>query len=218
MTAPDVTRNVAHWQDRLDQIDAMLTEIPEQHITIASQRFDLAGPQHAAAPPLPGGERLAITGPWARDATYGDDTPHPRQIIIEWHATLVAHRTGTAPAPIGYAAARRWLRDRTPWILECPFAPAWRADIDQAHGLLRSLCPPTVGPEHDATPPPLVITEDQLWDALALHPEHELTRGDLHHLGIPGSTITTWRSRGRIAEVKPGRYRAGDVLALRSAG
>lgn len=218
MATPDLTRNVAHWRDRLDHIDAMLTEIPEQHITIASQRFDLAGPQHAATPPLPGGERLAITGPWAADATYGDDTPHPRQVIIEWHSTLVEHRTGTTPARATYAAARRWLRDETPWILECPYAAAWRADIDQAHGLLQSLCPPLVGAEHDSTPPPSIITEDQLWDALSLHPEHHLSRRDLQHLGIPTSTITTWRSRGKLTETEPGKYRAGDVVALRASG
>lgn len=208
--------DITHWRDRLDQIRDMLDQLPEQLVTITGYAMDLAGPVGHTVPPLPGGDVLAILGPWAPDATVGDDLPHPRQVITEWAHTIYDAHGQIPPAGLRFATALRYVRDEVPWILESPWADAWRDDIDAVHGRLATLCPAgPVDETHDDTPTVTIITEDQLWDALAQRPEHELTRRDLTHLGIPASTITTWRHRGKISETRPGRYRAGDILEAR---
>lgn len=204
-----------YWRNILNAIDRMLTEVPDTMLTISSYSMDLAGPSASTEPPLPGGEALVLTGPWASDATHGDDTPHPTQTVIEWCETIRRHRNSPTTRRPRYAEALRYLRDETPWILESPFHAAWCEDIEAVHGRLRSLCPPEVDDRHDSTPLEEAITEEQLWNALAQCPEHELTRRELTHLGINPSTLTTWRHRGKISETTPGRYRAGDIIDAR---
>lgn len=206
---------IDHWRNILNAIDRMLTEVPDTMLTISSYSMNLAGPSPSTEPPLPGGDALVLTGPWASDATHGDDTPHPKQTVIEWCETIRNHRGSPATSRPRYIEALRYLRDETPWILESPYATAWCEDLEAVHGRLRTLCPPEVDHRHDSTPLEEAITDEQLWEALEQHPEHELTRRDLAHLGINPSTLTTWRHRGKISETKPGRYRAGDILDAR---
>lgn len=152
---------IDHWRNRLNAIDRMLTEAPEQHITISSYSMDLAGPTKATEPPLPGGDILDITGPWALNATYGDD-PTPRQVIAEWCMTIRRDRTGQDQPIPRHAEALRYLRDETPWILDSPWADHYQADIDNAHARLRALIPRVIEedePHDDSTPPePIDIT------------------------------------------------------------
>lgn len=209
---------ITHWWRILGEIDTMLREVAEQHVTITGYSMSLGGPSASAEPPLPGGDRLDITGPWASNATYGDEAT-PRQVIVEWDQTVRQYRAGTddAPPARSFAIALRFLRDEVDRILESPYAEAWCQDIEGVHGRLRALCPPTVDACHDSTPPPAEITEDMIWEALAAKPDHELSRRELTHLGINASTLTTWRHRGRITETRPGHYRAGDVIKARSS-
>ena len=58
-------QTVHHWQQTLNRIDRMLTEIPELHVTISSQPLNLTGPTVPTEPPLPGGDMLDVTGPWS---------------------------------------------------------------------------------------------------------------------------------------------------------
>lgn len=213
MTTTD--HDVDYWRNILNAIDRMLTEVPDTMLTISSYSMDLAGPSSTTESPLPGGDALVLTGPWASDAIHGDDTPHPAQTVIEWCETIRERRGASMGARPRYAEALRYLRDETPWILESPFSYAWREDLEAVHGRLRSLCPPEVDERHDSTPLEDAITDEQLWEALEQHPEHELSRRDLAHLGIPASTVTTWRHRGKISETSPGCYRAGDILDAR---
>lgn len=207
---------INHWWRILGEIDTMLREVTEQHITITGYSMDLTGPTASAEPPLPGGERLDITGPWSSNATYGDQAT-PRQVVIEWDQTIRQHRAGAdePPPARSFAVALRYLRDETARILESPYAAAWCQDIEGVHGRLRSLCPPEVDQRHDSTPIEVTVTEDMLWKALEGRPDHELTRRDLTHLGINASTLTTWRHRGKITETRPGCYRAGDIIEAR---
>lgn len=206
--------DVDHWRNRLNAIDRMLAELPEQHITISSYAMDLGRPAHASEPPLPGGDALDILGPWSSDATYGDE-PTPRQVIVEWAHTVYDAHDNVPPRDLTYTQALVYVREQVPWLLQSPWADVFRDDIDAVHGRLAALCPPVVDERHDSTPQRDVITEDDLWDALAQRPDHELTRRDLTHLGINASTLTTWRHRGKISETRPGRYRAGDILDAR---
>ncbi|GAA1333871.1 hypothetical protein GCM10009592_28530 [Brachybacterium rhamnosum] len=207
--------HINRYRNRLDDIRTMLNEIPDTMLTISSYAMDLAGSRATTEPALPGGEALILTGPWSSDATHGDDTPHPAQTITEWAHTIHDAHGQVPPHHLRFPQAIRYLHDQTPWILTSPWAPAWQRDIDAVHGRLRSLCPPEVDHHHDDAIEHDQITEDQLWDALALHPDHELTRRDLAHLGIPASTVTTWRHRGKVTETSPGRYRAGDIVDAR---
>ena len=214
-TIPDREHDVDHWRNILNAIDRMLAEVPDTMLTIPSYSMDLAGPANTTELPLPGGDALVLTGPWASDATHGDDTPHPAQTIVEWAHTIHDAHGAVSAAGLRYAQALRYLRDQTPWILESRWAPAWRDDLEAVHGRLRALCPPEVDDRHDSTPLEDAITEQQVWEALEQHPEHELSRRDLAHLGINPSTLTTWRHRGKISETRPGRYRAGDIIDAR---
>lgn len=214
-TALDREHDVDYWRNILNAIDRMLTEVPDTLLTISSYSMDLAGPSTATEPPLPGGDALVLTGPWASDATVGDDTPHPAQTVVEWAHTIHDARGAVPAAGLRYAEALRYLRDQTPWILGSPWAAAWREDLEAVHGRLRALVPAEVDERHDSTPLEEAITDEQLWEALEQHPEHELTRRDLTHLGINPSTLTTWRHRGKISETAPGRYRAGDIIDAR---
>lgn len=215
MTTDHDQAAVDYWRTILNAIDRMLAEIPDTMLTISSYSMDLAGPASSTEPPLPGGDGLVLTGPWASDATHGDDTPHPAQTIIEWCERIRAHRGSPNTRRPRYGEALRYLRDETPWILESAAADAWCTDLEAVHGRLRALCPPEVDDRHDSTPLEEAITEEQLWEALGQRPEHELSRRDLTHLGINPSTLTTWRHRGKISETSPGRYRAGDIIDAR---
>lgn len=211
----DQLNQINHYRHRLDDIRDMHTELATTPPRVTSYSMDLAGPAATTEPPLPGGETLILTGPWASDATYGDDTPHPAQTIIEWaHTTYDAHNQ-TPPARLRFTQALTYLREQTPWILTSPWATAWRTDIDAVHARLATHCPPEVDHHHDDRTPDPTISAAQLWEALEEHPHHELTRRDLTHLGIHPSTITTWRHRGQLTEARPGHYRAADILNIR---
>ena len=56
--------------------------------TISGYSMDLTGIR-GTTDRIPGGDALAMRGPWSRDADHGDDLPHPDQILRE-----VLDRTG----------------------------------------------------------------------------------------------------------------------------
>lgn len=204
--------HTGHWQDRLEDIRHWYGQLPDQLASITGYAMNLTGPDHATEPPIPGGDVLVLTGPWAPDATCGDTTPHPDQTITEWSHTIHdAH--GLVPNPRAtWTQHWRYLHDQTPWILDSPWADAYTTDIEQLWWHLARL---TGNQLDDPTPPP-PATDTDVWNALEQHPDHELTRRDLTHLGVNASTLTTWRHRGHLTETRPGHYRAGDILELRA--
>ena len=199
-----------HWLDRLADIARMLDELAEQPITITGYSMDLGGVHSTAEPPLPGGDRLDILGPWASDAHAGPgDQPTPRQVIIEWaHTIHDAHNT-IPPRDLGFDDAITYLAQQTTWILESPWARQWCDDITTVHTRLTRLCPPIVDSLHDDTPKPITTTD--LWDALHDRPDTPLTRTDVRALGIPAATIRTWRHRGHLG---PEPWPASDIIRL----
>ncbi|WP_087483551.1 hypothetical protein [Brachybacterium massiliense] len=197
-TSPDHQHDVDYWRNTLNAIDRMLTEIPDTMLTISSYAMDLAGPSTSTEPPLPGGDALVLTGPWASDATHGDDTPHPAQTIVEWaHTIYDAH--GTIPtARLRYAEALRYLRDQTPWILESPWTTAWRDDIEAVHGRLRALVPAEVDDRHDSTPLEETIDLTAMADLI---PEDKLlTRDEAEHFWPNRLDPTAWATLRKRAQ------------------
>lgn len=108
----DQLEDIRHWRDALS--DVMLT--------ISSQALDLTGIR-GTTDRIPGGDALAMLGPWAPDADHGDDLPHPEQIMREWVEQIHGERLGS------WEEHWRWHWDQTPRILASPWADAWQADI-----------------------------------------------------------------------------------------
>ena len=117
------------YRQRLDDIRDWYTHLPETMLTIASQPLSLA-PTRGTTTRIPGGDALAMLGPWAPDADHGDDLPHPAQIIREWAHTIHDAHGNVPPAHGTWAAHWRFLRDQVPWILESPWAQDWQQDVD----------------------------------------------------------------------------------------
>lgn len=197
-TPPDRDHVVDYWRNILNAIDRMTTEIPDTMLTISSYAMDLAGPATSTEPPLPGGDALVLTGPWASDATHGDDTPHPAQTIIEWCERIRAHRGSPATARPRYIEALRYLRDETPWILESAAAETWCADIEAVHGRLRALCPPEVDDRHDSTPLEEAIDLTALADQIP--GDKMLSRDEAEHFWPSSLDTTAWAALRKRAQ------------------
>lgn len=114
---------VNRYRNRLDEILTWYHALPDTMLSISGYAMDLAGTRGTTSR-IPGGDALAMLGPWSADADHGDDLPHPAQTIHEWTETIngTSHRSLTENW--------RWLRDHVPHILESPWATAWREDID----------------------------------------------------------------------------------------
>ena len=114
---------VNRYRNRLDEIRAWYQHLPDVMLSVSGYAMDLAGTRGTTSR-IPGGDALAMRGPWAPDADHGDDLPHPAQTVHEWVEAI----DGTARRT--FTENWRWLRDHTPQILESQWAPAWRQDID----------------------------------------------------------------------------------------
>ena len=200
---------IGTMRDRLEDVRQWRGQLSDVMLTISGYSMDLTGIR-GTTDRIPGGDALAMRGPWAPDADHGDDLPHPDQIIREWSHTIHDHHGTVPPARATWAEHWRYLWDETQRILESPWAEAWCEDITALWWRLAKLTGNE--PERPASP---VRSIDDVWAALEDNPDHELTRRDLTHLGINPSTLTTWRHRGKISESTPGRYRAGDILDAR---
>lgn len=129
------------WRNRLDDIRDWHQQLPNTMLHTPSPTIDLTGIR-GTTNRIPGGDHLTMLGPYASDATYGDDTPHPTQILTEW-AERIANTT-----PRTFTAAWRWNRDHTPHILTTPYRDAWTQDIHTLWGRLATLTG-----NHAPTPP-----------------------------------------------------------------
>lgn len=225
MTTPDHEHDVDHWRNILNAIDRMLTEVPDTMLTISSYSMDLAGPSSSTEPPIPGGEALVLTGPWASDASVGDDTPHPAQTIVEWAHTIHDAHGAVPTAGLRYTEALRYLRDQTPWILESPWAPAWREDLEAVHARLRALVPAEVDDRHDSTPLEAPIELAALADHIP--GDQLLTRDEAEHFWPSAIDSTAWaalrkraqRARESGRHIPPRHYPVAwirDTLAQRA--
>lgn len=192
---------IGTMRDRLENIRQWRGQLTDVMLAITSHGPDLTGIR-GTTDRIPGGDALAMLGPWAPDADHGDDLPHPDQVLREWRETITEEtHTGS------WAECWRWHWDQAQRILESPWAEEWQQDLTALWWRLAKL----TGNEPEREPEP-EITSEMVVDALRQNPEHRLTRRDLSTIfEIPASTITTWRSRGLEADER-GKYRAGDIL------
>lgn len=125
---------VARYRSRLDDIRQWRADLPDVMVKICGTAPDLSNVRGSGITTgLPGGDALAMLGPWAPDADQGDDLPHPDQIVFEWTERLAGRALRT------WAQNWRWLYDHTPDILQSPAAVAWRSDINALWHRLESL-------------------------------------------------------------------------------
>ena len=114
---------IGTMRDRLEDVRQWREQLSDVMLTISGYSMDLTGIR-GTTDRIPGGDALAMRGPWAADADHGDDLPHPDQILREWRETITGdpHR-GT------WADCWRWHWDQTPRILETPWAEEWQQDL-----------------------------------------------------------------------------------------
>lgn len=191
---------VARYRNRLDDIRTWYSELPDLILAIGSQALDLTGIR-GTTDRIPGGDALAMLGPWAPDADHGDDLPHPIQICREWVDTINGQ-----PLPT-FTQNWRWLRDHTPRILESQWATAWRQDIDNLWGRLSALTG-----HNDPKPPPEPINLHTM--ALDIPDDARLTPTEAGHF-FPGITEKIkddkHHRRLTITPDEKGRYTAADL-------
>lgn len=125
---------IARYRNRLDDIRTWRGQLTDIMLTVSAYSMDLTGIPSTGETPMPGGDALAMMGPWARDAEHGDDLPHPDQVLREWMETIAEH-----PSPRSWAECWRWHWDNTQHILGTPWADQWRHDIDALRGRLQAL-------------------------------------------------------------------------------
>lgn len=119
---------IGTMRDRLEDIRSWKEQLSDTMVTISGYSMDLTGIR-GTTDRIPGGDALAMLGPWAPDADHGDDLPHPDQIIREWSHTIHDHHGTVPPARATWAEHWRYLWDETQRILESPWAEAWCEDI-----------------------------------------------------------------------------------------
>lgn len=193
--------------EKLEEIRFMYPQLSAVMLTVSGYAMDLTGIRGSSTPPLPGGDALAMLGPTSVGYDEPDDLPHPAAWIKDWaDKWREATRTPTRPGE-KWATHLAILQANTAWFIRQDRTGNFRTDIRAIHGRLSSL----TGNSEKPTPTP-EPTPDEVIEALKEKPDHRLTRKELSTaLGIPASTITTWRSRGLTTDER-GTYRAGDIL------
>ncbi|HEX7349602.1 hypothetical protein [Brachybacterium sp.] len=114
---------IGTMRDRLENIRQWRGQLTDVMLTITSHGPDLTGIR-GTTDRIPGGDALAMLGPWAPDADHGDDLPHPDQVLREWRETITedTHRGS-------WEECWRWHWDQTQRILESPWAEEWQQDL-----------------------------------------------------------------------------------------
>lgn len=119
---------IGTYREKLDQIREWRPQLSDTILTLSAINLSLA-PARGSTDRIPGGDALAMLGPWSADADEGDDLPHPDQVIREWSQTIHGYLDATPPARSTWATHWRYLYDQCPSILESPWAEHWQADI-----------------------------------------------------------------------------------------
>lgn len=164
---------IGTMRDRLEDIRQWRGQLTDVILTISSQALDLTGIR-GTTDRIPGGDALAMLGPWSRDADHGDDLPHPDQVLREWMETIAER-----PSPGSWEECWRWHWDQTQRILESPWAEEWQQDLTALWWRLARL---TGNAPKDDTP--------TMADA------EEIQR---HAAAVPDHTMLTLREADRFA-------------------
>lgn len=114
---------IGTMRDRLEDIRQWREQLSDVMLTISGYSMDLTGIR-GTTDRIPGGDALAMRGPWAADADHGDDLPHPDQVLREWRETITEETRGGS-----WEDCWRWHWDSTQRILESPWAEEWQQDL-----------------------------------------------------------------------------------------
>lgn len=168
--------------EKLEQIKWWYPQVTDTILTVSSQSLDLTGIPSTGEAPMPGGDALAMIGPWSPGYDEPDALPHPAQIVHEWaDRWRTATRTPT-PAGAKWAAHLAILQANTAWFVRQDSSGEFRADIRAVHGRLQAI---TGNAPDKPQPEPTDITTMG-----HLIPEHvTLTRDEAEHFW-PGKLDT----------------------------
>ena len=114
---------IGTMRDRLEDVRQWREQLSDVMLTISGYSMDLTGIR-GTTDRIPGGDALAMRGPWSPDADHGDDLPHPDQVLREWLETIAER-----PSPGSWEECWRWHWDETPRILETPWGEEWQQDL-----------------------------------------------------------------------------------------
>ena len=114
-----------------DQVRATVTDLPEI-------KTDLSGTSaKGAPPPLPGGDKLAATGPFSLDAPH-DDFPHPLRVAYKW-SWHCAEVNAAIPPRRAWEPCIAYLRAHL-HLIDGEHVPEFHAELQRTRGNLRRLC------------------------------------------------------------------------------
>lgn len=124
--------------DKLEDIRWWYPQLADTMLTIGSQAMDLTGIR-GTTQRIPGGDSLAMLGPWSPGYDEPDDLPHPAQIIREWaDRWREATRTPAKPGE-KWASHLAILQANVSWYVRMDQSEAFRNDIRALWGRLRAL-------------------------------------------------------------------------------
>ena len=129
------TRDIA---DKLEDIRWWYPQLADTMLSVSGYAMDLTGIR-GTTQRIPGGDSLAMLGPYSVGYDEPDDLPHPAQIIREWaDRWRDATRTPTKPGE-KWAAHLAILQANTAWYIRMDQSEAFRNDIRALWGRLRAL-------------------------------------------------------------------------------
>lgn len=114
--------------EKLDEIKWMYPRISDTMLMISGSGLDLTGIR-GTTDRIPGGDALAMLGPWSPGYDEPDDLPHPGQIVREWADRW--RQATRAPDPISakWATHLAVLRSNTEWFIRQDRNGDFRKDI-----------------------------------------------------------------------------------------
>ena len=129
------TRDIA---EKLEDIRWWYPQLADTMLAIGSQAMDLTGIR-GTTQRIPGGDSLAMLGPYSVGYDEPDDLPHPAQIVREWaDRWREATRTPTKPGE-KWASHLAILQANVTWYIRMDQSEAFRNDIRALWGRLRAL-------------------------------------------------------------------------------
>lgn len=120
---------INHYRNRLDDIRQWYGELSDTMTTITGYKMDLANTHPTGVHKLPGGDALAMRGPYSTGNTEPDDLPHPAQIIIEGAHTIDRLQNRTH-RPYNFAEAYHRNHEALPWLYDNGHLQTWAIEIN----------------------------------------------------------------------------------------
>lgn len=169
-----IERDTAEIRDKLGEIRYWYPQLADTMFTISGYSMDLTGIPSTTETPLPGGDALAMLGPYSTGYTEPDDLPHPAQVIREWANRWREATRAPEPVAAKWSAHLAILEANTGWFIRQDRAGEFRSDIRAVHARLQHLT-------GDAEPKPEPEPDDITQMGHLIPDDVMLTRDEAEH-------------------------------------